>query len=30
VDEAVSEGFSYGPEILLDCREIEVGKALSY
>lgn len=28
VDEAVELGFEYGPEIIIDCREVEVGKAL--
>jgi hypothetical protein len=27
VDEAVSLGYQYGPEILIDCREVEVGRA---
>ena len=30
VDGAVTDGLAYGPEILIDCREMEVGSALSY
>jgi len=30
VDGALAEGLSYGPEILLDCREVEVGRAEAY
>jgi hypothetical protein len=30
VDAATAQPYRYGPEILIDCREVEVGKALSF